>query len=120
MSLHKKNKQRLERRIHRIRNKQFSRGEKFRISVFRSLNHIYAQIIDDASSTTLLSFSSLNLDKNEKSGDKKAISRMVGMKLGKLALEKSIIDVFFDRGQFMYHGRVKALADGLREAGLKF
>jgi len=120
VSFHKKNKQRLERRIHRIRNRQFSRCEKFRISVFRSLNHIYAQIIDDATSITLLSFSSLNLNKNEKSGDKKAIAKMVGENLGKLALEKSITDVFFDRGQFMYHGRVKALAEGLREAGLKF
>jgi large subunit ribosomal protein L18 len=120
VSLHKKNKQRLERRIHRVRNKQLSRCKKFRISVFRSLNHIYAQVIDDVTSTTLLSFSSLNLNKNEKSGDKKTIAKIVGTRLGKLALEKSISDVFFDRGHFMYHGRVKALADGLREAGLKF
>lgn len=120
MSLHKKNTQRQERRIHRVRNKQFSRGSKFRISVFRSLNHIYAQVIDDTQSTTLLSFSSLNLDKKNKSEDKKAIAKKVGIELGKLALEKAITDVFFDRGQFMYHGRVKALAEGLREAGLKF
>jgi large subunit ribosomal protein L18 len=79
---------------------------------------VYAQIIDDAQQKTLASFSSLNLKKV--TGDKKAVAKMVGMELGKLAVAKNIGDVFFDRGQYLYHGRVKALAEGLREAGLKF
>lgn len=120
MSLLKKIQKRLHRRSCRVRNKQTGRGKKFRISVFRSLNNIYAQIIDDNAATTVLSFSSLSLGKRGKNDDKKAVAKKVGIELGKLALEKSITDVFFDRGRYLYHGRVKSLADGLREAGLKF
>ena len=112
-------KERLQRRIHRVRNKQVSRGTKPRISVFRSVKHIYAQIIDDAQQKTLVSFSSLHFG-DKKVGDKTAAAKRVGLELGKLAIEKNVGDVFFDRGCFLYHGRVKALADGLREAGLKF
>ena len=89
-----------------------------RLSVFRSLKNVYAQIIDDKSKKTLVSFSSLNL--KDKSGDKKEIAKKVGLELGKLANEKSIEKILFDRGRFLYHGRIKALADGAREAGLKF
>lgn len=119
MSVIRSLKERLQRRIHRVRNKQVSRGAKLRISVFRSVKHIYAQIIDDAQQTTLVSFSSLHLG-DKKAGDKTTVAKCVGLELGKLAMEKNLGDVFFDRGCYLYHGRVKALADGLREAGLKF
>lgn len=118
MSLLKRLQQRLQRRTYRVRASQVSRGEKLRISVCRSLNHIYAQIIDDSKHATVVSMSSLNL-KNP-TGKKVDIAKQVGLELGKKALEKKITDVFFDRGRFLYHGRVRALADGLREAGLKF
>lgn len=118
MSLLKRLKRRVQRRTHRVRNTQVSRGAKPRIAVSRSLKHIYAQIIDDSKHMTLVSFSTVNL--KELSGDKKMCAHRVGLELGKLALSKSIKDVFFDRGCYLYHGRVKALADGLREAGLNF
>jgi len=101
-----------------VRNAQVSRGVKPRIAVFRSLKHIYAQIIDDSKHMTLVSFSTAIL--KDASGDKKACAHRVGLELGKLAMDKSVKDVFFDRGCYLYHGRVKALADGLREAGLNF
>lgn len=118
MSLLKRIRRREQRRIHRVRNAQLSRGDKPRISVHRSLKHIYAQVIDDGKQVTLVSFSTLSL--KDLSGDKKECARRVGMELGKLALDKSIKDVFFDRGCYLYHGRIKALAEGLREAGLQF
>lgn len=118
MSLLKRLKQRIRRRVMRVRARQQSRGEKLRISVYRSLNHIYAQIVDDSKHATVLSYSSLTL--KEASGTKKEIAKQVGMELGKMAIKQSISDVYFDRGGFLYHGRVQALAEGLREAGLKF
>jgi large subunit ribosomal protein L18 len=114
----KKIRIRAERRAYRVRNRQVSRGIKPRISVFKSLNHIYAQIIDDKAQSTLVSFSSLSLKKE--AGDKKAIAQTVGLELGKKALEKGIKEVFFDRGNYLYHGRIKSLAHGLRESGLVF
>ncbi len=114
----KKIEKRLKRRGFRVKNKQMSRGVLLRVSVFRSLNHISAQIIDDATSTTIVSYSSQSI--KGKKADKTAVARQVGLSLGKLALEKSVENVFFDRGHYLYHGRVKALADGLRECGLKF
>jgi large subunit ribosomal protein L18 len=107
----------MQRRIHRVRSNQ-SRGERLRISVNRSLNHIYAQIIDDNKHETVASYSSQQLDKLV--GKKTEVAKKVGLELGKIALTKNIGPVFFDRGSYLYHGRVKALADGLREAGLKF
>ena len=118
MSLLKKFKQKLRRRTLRVRSAQKSRGAKIRISVSRSINHISAQIIDDSKHATLVSYSSLNLEKP--SGKKVEIAKQVGLELGKMAINKNISDVFFDRGCYLYHGRVKALAEGLREAGLKF
>jgi large subunit ribosomal protein L18 len=118
VSMLKKLKQRHTRRVLRVRSRQFSRGQKPRVSVFRSLNHIYAQIIDDNQQKTMLSFSSRNLKKA--SGSKKDLAKKVGLELGKLAVVQKISDIFFDRGSYRYHGRVQALADGLREAGLKF
>jgi large subunit ribosomal protein L18 len=90
--------------------------ERPRLSVFRSLNNIHAQIIDDGESRTLLSESSLKLDK----GGNIAAAKEVGKLLAKKALEKGIKSVVFDRGKVRYHGRVKALADAVREGGLIF
>lgn len=118
MSSLKKIRQTTQRRIFRVRGAQLHRGEKLRISVRRSLNQIYAQIIDDSKHETVLSYSSLQL--KDAAGKKTEIAKQVGLELGKMALEKRIGDVFFDRGGYLYHGRIKALADGLREAGLKF
>ena len=113
----KKIRIRSEKRAYRVRNRQTSRGITPRVCVFRSLSNIYAQIIDDSSHKTLISFSSLNL--KDKSGDKVAIAKKVGGELAKIALEKSIKEAFFDRGKYLYHGRVKALAEGLREGGMQ-
>ncbi|MCB9493356.1 MAG: 50S ribosomal protein L18 [Epsilonproteobacteria bacterium] len=118
MSLQKNIKKRKIKRSFRVRNKQVSRGKKLRVSVFKSLSNIYAQIIDDSQHKTLASFSSLQLAK--KDGDKKSQAKQVGLELGKVAVDKDIKDVFFDRGCYLYHGRMQALADGLREAGLSF
>lgn len=88
-----------------------------RVSVFRSLNNIYAQIIDDVSSKTVASYSSLEL-KNIVD-NKSSIAKTVGLELAKKAKELGLEAVVFDRGRYLYHGRVKALAEGLREGGLK-
>jgi large subunit ribosomal protein L18 len=114
----KKISTRTQRRTHRVRGSQVSRGMKPRVSVFRSLKHIYGQIIDDATKRTLFSFSSRTL--KDFSGDKKTVAKQVGVELGKIALQGSVKDVFFDRGNYLYHGRVAAFAQGLRESGLNF
>ena len=88
-----------------------------RVSVFRSLNNIYAQIIDDAQNRTVVSYSSVELKSS--AGDKTAIAKTVGLELAKKAKEQGLEAVVFDRGRYLYHGRVKALAEGLREGGLK-
>ena len=106
------------RRKHRVRNGLNLGSLRPRVSVTRTLKQIYAQIIDDASHTTLASFSSLVL--KDAKGDKKAVARQVGIELGKIAQEKSLSEVVFDRGSRTYTGRIAALADGLRESGLKF
>ncbi len=94
-----------------------------RISVFRSLNQIYAQIIDDTNGTTLVAASSLSKDLAKeigKTSGKIEKSKIVGVNLAKKAIEKGITSVVFDRNGYKYHGRIKALADGAREGGLKF
>ena len=88
-----------------------------RLSVFRSNKAIYAQIIDDANGHTLASFSSRELGESKATVD---ISKNVGITLAQKALEKGIKEIVFDRGGYLYHGKVKALADGAREGGLKF
>ncbi len=118
MGYEKKLRIRARRRKLRVKDNQKSRGKMPRVSVFRSLKQIYAQIIDDKTHSTLASFSSLAL--KEKSGDKKAIAKRVGVELSKIAKSKSIEKVFFDRGKYAYHGRIEAVAEGLREGGLKF
>lgn len=116
MSIQKKVAFRSRRRALRVR-KSIRGAAVPRVSVFRSLNNIYAQIIDDAAHQTLASCSSLELDSLK--GDKQSVARAVGLELAKRALEKDINAAVFDRGQFLYHGRVQALAEGLREGGLK-
>lgn len=118
MGCEKKLKIRAKRRKFRVKNRQKRRGEIPRVVVTRSLKQIYAQVIDDSMHSTLAGFSSLAL--KDRSGDKKTISKRVGIELGKIAKSKSVEKVFFDRGQYSYHGRSAAVAEGLREAGLKF
>ena len=108
---------------HRIRQKVSGRVERPRLAVFRSVKHIYAQLIDDRQGHTLVAASSN--EKSESSDTRKAGGNVAGAKaIGKLiaerALEKGIKKVVFDRGGYLYHGRVKALADAAREAGLEF
>ena len=118
MSYLKKLKAKKIRRKFRVKNSFQSRGVKLRVSIFRSLKQIGAQIIDDSENNTVASYSSLLI--KDKKGDKKAVAKLVGLELGKIAKSKSIETVYFDRGVYSYHGRVAALADGLRESGLKF
>lgn len=117
MAISRKDRIRAKRRGLRVRGhvKQYSVLP--RVSIFRSLNHIYAQVIDDNTHTTVASCSSLEL--KDVSGDKKSIAAAVGKELAKRVQEKGIQAAAFDRGKFLYHGRVQALADGLREGGLK-
>ena len=101
----------------RIRKKIFGTKEIPRLNVFRSGKHIYAQIIDDSSQTTLQTCSSLSLKEKNSSLN---VAKKVGETIGKQAVDKKIKQVVFDRGGFIYHGRVKALAEGARSSGLKF
>lgn len=118
MASHRKFKQRKERRACRVKAHLKQGGfTRARVSVFRSLKHMYAQVIDDAAGVTLASCSSLELD--NLSGDKKAIAQAIGLELAKRAKDKGIVAAVFDRGSFLYHGRVKALAEGLRAGGLE-
>ena len=108
-----------ERRHLRVRKKVFGTPERPRLSVYRSEKNIYAQIIDDVNAVTLVAASSL--DKAiEVKGSNKEDAKLVGELVAKRAIEKGINDVVFDRGGYVYHGRVEALASGAREAGLKF
>lgn len=116
MSLIKKIQVRKEKRKLRVRSR-LQTSDKARVSVFKSLNHIYAQLINDSQHATLASCSTLELEKLK--GDKKAKAHAVGLELAKKAKKLGIEEVVFDRGHFLYHGRVKSLADGLRDGGLK-
>ena len=108
------------RRATRVRENLRVKSSRPRVSVFRSLNHIYAQIIDDAKQETLIASSSLVLKlDNQNKVDKKAMAKAVGIDLAKKAIEANIQEVCFDRGSYLYHGRVLSLAEGLREGGLK-
>ena len=106
----------------RIRNRFAGTAERPRLAVFRSNNHMYAQIIDDDAQNTLVSASTLQKDVKaelQKTNNVEAASYL-GTVIAKKALEKGITTVVFDRGGFIYHGKVKALADAAREAGLEF
>lgn len=105
-------------RHQRIRKKVFGTKDRPRLCVFRSNRHIYAQIIDDQNQTVIIGTSSLIKDIGK--GKKIEIALETGRRIGKIALEKGIKTVTFDRAGYKYHGRIKAVADGAREAGLKF
>ncbi|MDR0885639.1 MAG: 50S ribosomal protein L18 [Clostridiales Family XIII bacterium] len=109
-------------RHQRVRKNLKGTPAKPRLCVYRSLKNISAQIIDDVSGTTLASASSLDKDIKAEAayGGNKDAAKLVGEKIAKLGTEKGISEVAFDRGGFLYHGRVKELADGARAGGLKF
>lgn len=111
-----------EKRKVRIRKRIFGTEERPRLSVFRSAKHIYAQLIVDSTGSTLVAASTLSAELKDSLGEaeKTEAAKKVGILLGKKALEKNITRVVFDRNGFLYHGRVKALADGARESGLEF
>ncbi|RLA93760.1 MAG: 50S ribosomal protein L18 [Deltaproteobacteria bacterium] len=110
------------RRKKRIRKKIFGTPERPRLAVFRSAKHIYAQVIDDTAGVTLASASTLvrNFSKDPDKKGKVAAAEKVGELIAAHARKKGIEKVVFDRGGYIYHGRVKALADGARKGGLKF
>ncbi|WP_374719179.1 50S ribosomal protein L18 [Parageobacillus toebii] len=109
-----------KRRHARVRKKIFGTAERPRLNVFRSNKHIYAQIIDDMKAVTLVSASTLDKEFDLESTGNIEAAKKVGELVAKRALEKGIKKVVFDRGGYLYHGRVKALADAAREAGLEF
>ena len=112
----------LERRIrikHRVRKVVFGTASRPRLSVFRSNKEIYAQLVDDNAATTLVAVSSRDKD-IEATGNKTEVAKLVGKSMAEKATKAGVETVAFDRNGFLYHGRVKALADAAREAGLKF
>jgi large subunit ribosomal protein L18 len=111
-----------ERRKLRIRKKVSGTPERPRLSVFRSAKHIYAQVVDDVSGTTLASASTLSTDlKGTLDEDNKvAAAKKVGALIAKICKEKQVVRVVLDRNGYLYHGRIRALAEAAREAGLEF
>jgi large subunit ribosomal protein L18 len=107
----------IRKRIHdRIRRKIAGTAERPRLNVYRSMNHIYAQVIDDAAGVTIASASTIK----SKTGGNVAAAKEIGKTIAERAKEKGVTKVVFDRGGYLYHGRIKALADAAREAGLEF
>ena len=105
--------------IHRrIRRKVKGSGERPRLAVYRSLNHIYAQVVDDQLGKTIVSASTTEKDLRGTTGGNLEAARRIGKAIAERALEKGIESVVFDRGGYLYHGRIKALTDAAREAGL--
>jgi large subunit ribosomal protein L18 len=115
----KKHDMRARRKAH-IRKRVEGSTERPRLSVYRSLNHIYAQVIDDISGKTILAASTLSPELKDAKGKKKDVARQVGELLAKKCQERKIAAVVFDRNGFMYHGRIAAVAEGARKGGLKF
>jgi large subunit ribosomal protein L18 len=111
-----------QRRHQRVRKKVKGTSERPRLNVFRSLNHIYAQIIDDGQGHTLVSASTLDPELRDRVQglSKTEQARLVGQVLAQRARARGVRQVVFDRGGYLHHGRVKALADGSREGGLEF
>jgi large subunit ribosomal protein L18 len=109
-------------RVHdRIRKKVLGTSERPRLNVYRSLNHIYVQVVDDLKGVTIVSANSAEGKKGERrTGGNVAAAKQVGKAIAERAKQKGITKVVFDRGGYIYHGRVKALADAAREAGLQF
>jgi len=120
--LNKASKNQTRQVVHsRIRKKMIGTAERPRLNVYRSLNHIYAQVIDDLEGKTLASVSSAVGKKGERTtGGNVAAAKNIGKKIAELAKQKGITKVVFDRGGYIYHGRIKAVADAAREAGLQF
>jgi len=115
-------KDKIRQRIHsRIRQRMVGSKERPRLNVYRSLNHIYAQLIDDHEGVTIAA-ASTNMGKkgSKRSGGNVASAKEIGKQIAQQALGKGIKKVVFDRGGYLYHGRIKALADAAREAGLEF
>ena len=110
------------RRVHeRIRKKMLGTSERPRLNVYRSLNHLYVQLVDDLAGKTIVSANSRESGKGgRKTGGNVAAAKEIGKTVAARAKEKGITKVVFDRGGYLYHGRVKALADAAREAGLEF
>ncbi|MGH2585081.1 MAG: 50S ribosomal protein L18 [Dehalococcoidia bacterium] len=108
------------RRHVRLRKRMGGTPERPRLAVFRSLSHIYAQVIDDAAGRTLAAASDLEADLKQATGSKTDLAKQVGSLVAERAKQAGVTMVVFDRGGFQYHGRVKALADAAREAGLAF
>ena len=116
-----KSRQDIRRAVHhRIRRKVSGSGERPRLAIFRSVNHIYAQVIDDAQGVTLCSASTTEKDWKGRTGGNIAAAKEVGKAIAERAKEKGITRVVFDRGGYIYHGRVRSLAEAAREAGLEF
>lgn len=122
MDKNQKKRAGLKRRERRVCAKIFGTAQRPRLSVHRSNANIYAQVIDDADSKTICSASTLDPEfkKSGKIGSNREAADMVGNLIGKRAVEKGVTEVTFDRGGHIYHGRVKALAEGARKVGLKF
>jgi large subunit ribosomal protein L18 len=117
----RKDKGEVRRAVHaRIRRKVKGTGERPRLAIFRSLNHIYAQVIDDDKGVTLVAASTVESAFGKKSGGNAAAAGEIGRLIAERAKEKGISRVVFDRGGYIYHGRVKSLAEAAREAGLEF
>ena len=109
-----------QRRHLRLRKKVMGTAERPRLAVYRSLSHIYAQVIDDTAGKTLAAASDLEADLKSAAGSKSEVAKRVGSLVAERARNAGVSQVVFDRGGFQYHGRVKALADAAREAGLSF
>lgn len=117
----KRSRQVVRRAVHsRIRKKVKGTSERPRLAVFRSLNHIYAQVIDDVNGVTLCSASSVEKSAGVGNGGNADAAKSIGKLIADRAKEKGINSVVFDRGGYIYHGRVKSLAEAAREAGLQF
>ncbi len=115
------NKDEVRRRIHiRIRKKVKGDAIRPRLAVFRSLKHIYAQIIDDRAGVTMVAASTNEKSATVTGGGNLSGAKLIGQLVAQRAIEKGVKKVVFDRGGFLYHGRIKALADAAREAGLEF
>ncbi len=112
----------IRQRVHnRIREKMSGTADRPRLNVYRSLNHIYTQLIDDANGVTIASASSMSKKGEQRStGGNVSAATAVGRLIAERAKEKGVTRVVFDRGGYLYHGRIKALADAAREAGLEF
>lgn len=119
--IHTKKGRRVMRHV-RVRRKVGGTSERPRLSVYRSLNHVYAQVIDDSQGVTLAAASSLEQAVKERNADKRKteLAEIVGELIGQRAQQKGVSKVVFDRGGYKYHGRVKALADAARKGGLVF